>query len=66
MKEKMIMMIIGMMLKKLNSEDIKRWMDSGLDMLEEKIKASPNQYDDAICLPLIATMRMAFSIPDND
>lgn len=66
MKEKMALWIVGLLIERLNSDDIKKWVDIGLDMLEKKIEATPTQYDDMIVLPLITTMRTAFSISDND
>lgn len=66
MKEKMVLWVVGMLIERLTSEDVKKWVDIGLDMLEEKIKQTTTTYDDMVVLPLIATMRSAFSIPDND
>lgn len=65
-KEKMLAWLIQMAMERLASEDMKMWMDRGLDMLEETIAASPNQYDDLVGLPLIKLVRESFSIPDND
>lgn len=42
------------------------WVDAGLDMLENKIKRSITQVDDALCLPLIGIFRVSFNVPDND
>ena len=58
--------LVGMIFEKLDSEDVKVWADKGLDMLEDKIAASPNKVDDTVVLPLINLMRVSFSIPDND
>ncbi len=65
-KEKMLAWVIQMAMERLTSEDMKAWMDKGLDMLEETIAKSPNQYDDMVGLPLIKLVRDSFSIPDND
>ena len=64
MKEKMIMMIATLLLERLRPEDLKKWADMGLDLLEDAIAASPNEYDDKLALPMIAAVRSAFSIDD--
>lgn len=66
MKEKLLQWLITMILQKVASDDIKKWVDAGLDMLENKIKESPNQMDDIVGMPMIGLIRAAFSIPDND
>ena len=43
----------------------KGWIDSVLDELEDKIAAEPDWYD-ARVLALLAGIREAFNIPDND
>lgn len=65
MKEKMLAMLMGFILERLDSEDLKKWADHGLDLLEDAIKKSENKFDD-VMLPVIGQMRKAFSIPDND
>lgn len=62
MKEKMLTWAVSIILERLKSEDIKRWIDAGLDMLEEKAKATPNKVDDA----LLKVLREALSIPEYD
>ena len=41
-------------------------IDLVLDLIEEKIKSSKNKIDDAIALPILAQIREAFGVPDND
>jgi len=66
MKEKMIAMLIGMMVKRMDTDTFKMFADKLLDMAEDFVAQSPSKYDDAIVLPLCLTIRAAFSIEDND
>lgn len=66
MKEKLIGWLVATMLERLKSEDVKEWIDQGLDMLEDKVAETSNKTDDLIILPLITILRGAMSIPDND
>lgn len=66
MKGKLILWMVGEMLARLKAEDIKGWIDNGLDMLENKIAETPNQTDDAVVLPMIGVLRNALNVPDND
>ncbi len=62
----MIVWLLGMMIERLGSEDLKKWVDMALDLIEDKVKDTPNKYDDMIALPIIAICRKTFDIPDND
>lgn len=66
MKEKLIVWMVQLMLDRLNSDEVKMWIDQGLDMMEDAVASSPNKYDDMIVLPLIKVFREATNIPDND
>jgi hypothetical protein len=50
----------------LNPEVLKDVVDKLLDYVEEKIEDSETQIDDKLALPLIAMVREAFDIPDDD
>ena len=65
-KDKIIVWIMGMFMERLQSEDLKKWVDYALDMIEKKVEESPTKYDDLIVLPIINLGRKAFDIPDND
>ena len=52
-KEKMIMWLVGMVLDRLDSEDVRKWVKSGINMLRQKVIESPNKYDDMVVLPLL-------------
>lgn len=62
MKEKMLMWAISILLERLTSENVKRWIDVGLDMLEEKAEQTPNVIDDQV----LKVLREALSIPEYD
>ena len=66
MKEKMLLWLVGMIFEKLDAGDLKVWADKGLDLVEDKVAATPTEYDDKIVLPMCNLMRQAFDIPDND
>lgn len=66
MKEKVILWAITMFLERLSSTDIKKWIDMGLDLIEDKVEASVSKTDDMIVLPMCKIIREALSIPDND
>jgi len=66
MKTKLIMWAVTMFIDKLNGEDLKKWIDMGLDMIEDKVEESPSKTDDMIVLPMCKVVREALSVPDND
>ena len=66
MKEKMIAWAIGMIVERMAAEDVKKWVDIGLDILESAIEKSETKYDDMVVLPIIKIIREAFDIPDDD
>ena len=64
MKAKLIGSLIGMLLQLLTPELLKEFTDNALDFIEAKVLGSKSKIDDAIILPLCATIREAFNIPD--
>ena len=66
MKEKIILMIAGMLVERLNPELLRKWADFGLDMLEDQIAKTETTLDDKLALPVIYAIREAFAIEDND
>jgi hypothetical protein len=58
--------IMGLIIKTLKPEQIEKVADKALDWAENAIKKSENKYDDEIIAPLIAIIREAFKIEDND
>ena len=65
MEKKVASWLIGFLLSRLNSEDVKRFIDKGLDVLEDKIMEEPDTYDDLV-LGVIKLLREMGDIPDND
>ena len=63
---KIIMVAIEALLGQLNKDLVKKFVDGGLDKIEDAIAASETQVDDTIVLPLINHIRNIFDIPDND
>lgn len=55
--------IIDSVLKSFTLEDIKRYLDSQIDRLENYIHSSASSVDDAF-LPVIKTIREALDLPD--
>ena len=62
MKDKILAWAVAMMLERMTSENIKVWLDMGLDILEKKAEATPNKIDDMI----LKLVRDALSIPEYD
>jgi len=65
-KEKLVMWVVGMLLERLSGDELKHWVDVGMDLLETKVVESPNKYDDMVVLPICKLVRATFNVPDND
>ena len=66
MKERLMMILIGIAVKRLDAAAFKKFADMGLDFIEDYVANTPNKYDDLVVLPLCKTIRAAFDIPDDD
>ena len=66
MKEKMIMWAVEMFISKLTSEDLKKWIEMGLDLLEDKADESANTVDDMLVTAFASMVRGAMDMEDND
>ena len=66
MKNKIIMMLAGMLVERLDPALLRKWADFGLDMLEDQIAKTETTVDDKLALPIINAFREAFAIEDND
>ncbi len=62
---KLLPIIIAQLLKMLTPDLMKGLADKVLDAIEDAIEKSENKLDDAF-LPVIAVIRSAFNVPDND
>ena len=62
----LVKMIVKIMASKLTPEMVKSILDGAFDMIEDKVKDTATQWDDAIVLPMIKALRTALDVPDND
>jgi len=58
--------VIKLLLKYANSEVVRKYVDKGFDLIEEFVEDSETKIGDVIVLPIMAELREAFNIPDND
>lgn len=61
-----IQSLMTALMTQLNPELIRRFVDAGLDAIEDTVAASENTIDDQLVLPLIKQVRVALDLPDND
>ena len=66
MKAQILVALIGMFVKLLSPENLKKFADMILDFIENTVEKSSTIWDDAIILPMCSSVRDAFDIPDND
>ena len=53
MKEKMVVWLVGMILERINSEEVSKWLCAGVEMLRKLVQETPNKYDDMVVLPML-------------
>lgn len=58
--------LVELLLAMYTPEQIKEFLDAVIDKAEDKIILTENKVDDVFLLPVLKTVRAAFSIPDND
>lgn len=63
---KKILAFLVLALNYLPVEIAKKAVDAALDVIEDEVAKTPNKIDDVIVLPIIAILRKAANIPDND
>jgi hypothetical protein len=66
MKQKLLIALVGQLLKMLKPELVKKIADQVLDLVEDWVKDSSTEIDDTIVLPVCEMIRTTFDIPDND
>ncbi len=66
MKEKLILWAVEMFVAKLSSEDLKRWIEMGLDILENKVKDTENTVDDMLVTAFAEMVRGSMDMHDED
>jgi hypothetical protein len=57
--------LLTQLLSKLDAEDVKDFVDAGLDKLEDKIAKTETKWDDALVQPLIDATRTVAGIEDK-
>jgi len=65
LRNQIIEMVVRQFLKRLSPELLKGIIDDALDKVEDIVADSSSTLDDRTVLPLIATIRTAFNIPDD-
>ena len=50
----------------LTRENVDIWLDKLFDFIEDTVINSETKWDDKLVLPIIAQMRAALAVPDND
>ena len=58
--------LVAAMAALLSAEQVKLILDKAFDAVEDKVKDSSTHWDDIIVLPMIAALRKALDVPDND
>jgi hypothetical protein len=66
MKDQLISLLMSMLFAVLTPENLKKFIDAGLDAIEDIVADSSNTMDDKIVLPICKLVRNAFDVPDND
>jgi hypothetical protein len=64
-KEAIVGAVIRQVLKAMPPETFKEIVDTFLDKVEDKVKASPGKMDDAVLLPTITHLRILLHIEDK-
>lgn len=62
----LVTQIIDLLLGMMSKEQGKEILDGLFDKIENKVAETPNQWDDALVLPLINKARAILDVPDND
>ena len=66
MLESLIAAFFAVLVARFPKEDVKELLDGMFDLVEDKIAATPNKWDDRIIQPAINIVRDYLDIPDND
>lgn len=58
--------LVAAMVALLTSAQVRTILDRAFDAIEDKVKDSSTHWDDVVVLPMIAALRKALDVPDND
>ena len=56
--------LLSVALQFLTADQLKKFADMAFDFVEDAVQDSSNTIDDALVLPVINRLRVAFDIPD--
>jgi len=65
-KQVLLQNMLSILLASVDSELVRRIVDSALDAVEDAVSKSETKVDDAVVVPLVKTIRLALSIPNED
>lgn len=57
--------LVGVLINKIGHDVVGEAIGEALDKIEAKVKATPNQYDDAVVLPVIEVARKVICEPEH-
>lgn len=66
MKAQLLQLLITTLMTFFSEDLMKKFADTLLDFVEDKVAGSKSTLDDRLVLPLCARVRQAFNIPDDD
>jgi hypothetical protein len=66
MKSQLAQMLLTALFTVLTPDNLKKFVDAGLDAIEDLVQESENKVDDAVVLPICKVIRTTFNVPDND
>jgi hypothetical protein len=66
MKTQLITALVSALFSVITTEKIKKFIDAGLDVIEDSVSATESKWDDLIVLPICNQLRKALDIPDDD
>jgi len=66
MTSKVLAALVGALLQLLSPEMLRKFIDSGLDAIEDWVEGTENSIDDGVVLPMCALIRRAINCPDSD
>jgi len=58
--------LVKAMAEIISPENVKKVIDMAFDQVEAKVKDSSTQWDDVVVLPILAALRSALNVPNNN
>lgn len=66
MKAQLLQLLITTLMTFFTEDLMKKFADTLLDFVEDKVAGTKSTLDDRLILPLCARVREVFNVPDND